>query len=129
VCLFRQCSFSHIHREWYRHTEPSVAPSSLVFISEIQRMCLVMKIVPMLYQFPKCSNFSETPFTYGIYTVARGLTSLLGRLLPFMLITESVKSQGYPLSWRSRLRLLISLHRSWHSWHMVEALWILFLLK
>jgi hypothetical protein len=26
-------------------------------------------------------NISETPFTYGIYTESRGLTSLFGRLL------------------------------------------------
>jgi hypothetical protein len=30
-------------------------------------------IVLMLYQFPAHFNFTETPFTYGIYTESRGL--------------------------------------------------------
>jgi hypothetical protein len=35
-------------------------------------------------------NFSETPFTYGIYTEARGFYSLFRQLLPLELITLGI---------------------------------------
>jgi hypothetical protein len=46
--------------------------SGLVFMSELLRVCLVLKIVLMAYRFPICLNFSEIPFAYGIYTELRG---------------------------------------------------------
>jgi hypothetical protein len=45
--------------------------SGLVFMNEVLRVYLVLKIVLMLYRVSKRLNFSETPFTYGIYTVPR----------------------------------------------------------
>jgi hypothetical protein len=57
-------------------------------VNELLR--LVLKIVLMLYWFPMHLNFPETPFTCGIYTKPIGFTSLLGHLLPFELITESI---------------------------------------
>jgi hypothetical protein len=36
-------------------------------VSKLLRVCLVLKIVLMLYQYPLHLNLSETPFTYGIY--------------------------------------------------------------
>jgi hypothetical protein len=38
---------------------------------EWTRVCLLLKIVVMLYRFSICLNFSETPFTYWIYTEPR----------------------------------------------------------
>jgi hypothetical protein len=95
-CLFRLCSFCHILREWL-HTHCAVCSGSLsglVFMSELLRVCLVLKIVLMSYRFPIRLNFSATPFTYGIYTDPRGFRSLFRRLLPLELTTESMKPWG-----------------------------------
>jgi hypothetical protein len=45
--------------------------SSLVFMSKLLRVCLVLEIVLVLYQFHICLNFSETPFRFVIYTAQR----------------------------------------------------------
>jgi hypothetical protein len=41
--------------------------SGLVVMNEHLRVCLDSKIILMLNQFPMHLNFSETPFTHGIY--------------------------------------------------------------
>jgi hypothetical protein len=63
--------------------------SGLVFMSELLRVCLVLKIVLMLHQFPILLNFSETPLhTWNILTAQRPFlfisTATLG-------ITKSMK--------------------------------------
>jgi hypothetical protein len=57
--------------------------SGLVFMRELMRVPLVLKIFIILYRFHIAMrlSFSETPFTYGIYTEHRGFSSLLGRML------------------------------------------------
>jgi hypothetical protein len=44
-------------------------------------MSLVLVIVQMLYRFPIHLNFSETHFTYGLYTEPKGFSTLFRRLL------------------------------------------------
>jgi hypothetical protein len=45
--------FYHNTWECYRHTVPSLADhSDLVFVSELLRVCLVLKIFLILYRFP-----------------------------------------------------------------------------
>jgi hypothetical protein len=66
--------------------------SYVVFMSEFLRVCLVLKIILVLYGFLICLHIYETPFTCGIYTELRELSSLFGRLLPLELMTKSMKS-------------------------------------
>lgn len=54
-------------------------PSVLVCVSELLRVCLVLKFLPVSYRFPICLNFSEISFTYGGYKGPRGASSELGR--------------------------------------------------
>jgi hypothetical protein len=96
--------------------------SGLVFMSELLRVCLVLKIILMLYRFTIRLNFSETLFKYGIYTKPRSFSSLLRQLLLLELMTESMKPLVWLLSWRSCLRLLNSFNRLCCSWNMMEAL-------
>jgi hypothetical protein len=60
--------------------------SGLIFMSELLRVCFVLKIV-LMHRFPIRLNFSETPFTYGIYSDPRGFCPLFRRLLSFEFIT------------------------------------------
>jgi hypothetical protein len=57
-------------------------------MSELLSVCLDLKITRMLCRFPIRLNFSETSFTYGIYTEPRGFCSLFRPLLPFELTAE-----------------------------------------
>jgi hypothetical protein len=88
VCLLYQCSSSHIHKESYRHWTICCNISSLVFMSELLRVCLVLKIVLTLYWFPTHLKFSETPLIYGIYTKPRDFPSFLRWRLPLELVTK-----------------------------------------
>jgi hypothetical protein len=63
-------------------------------MSELIRLCLVLKIILTLCRFPICLNFFETPFTCGACTEATGFYPLLGRLLPLELLTESMNLWG-----------------------------------
>jgi hypothetical protein len=45
--------------------------SSLVFMSELPRVCLVLNIVQMLYRFPMRLNFSETLHIWDIHRSQR----------------------------------------------------------
>jgi hypothetical protein len=81
VCLFRQFSFCHIHIHihvlWTHCAVCCGSHFGLVFMSELLRVCLVLKIIQMSYLFPMPLNFSETPFTYAICKEPRGLSSSL----------------------------------------------------
>jgi hypothetical protein len=55
--------------------------SGLVFVSELLRECLDLKIFPILHRFSIHLNFCETALTCWIYTEPRGSSSILGRLL------------------------------------------------
>jgi hypothetical protein len=45
--------------------------SSSLLVRNILRVCLVLKIVLVIYQFPTCLNVSETSLTCEIYTAQR----------------------------------------------------------
>jgi hypothetical protein len=59
------------HSEGMLQTQCAVCSGSLcglVFMSELLRMCLALMMILILEQFLIHVNFSEIPFTSGIYT-------------------------------------------------------------
>jgi hypothetical protein len=88
-------------------------------MSELLRVRLVLKILQLLYKFPIHLNFSETPFTCGMYTEPRRfiwITATLGinnRVSETLGINVELKitSQGSNF-----------IKHSCRSWHMVVDL-------
>jgi hypothetical protein len=53
VCLFRPCSLYRNSQGFMEHCAVCCgSPSGLVSMSELSRVCLVLKIVVMIYKFP-----------------------------------------------------------------------------
>jgi hypothetical protein len=79
VCLFHQHTFCHIHTECYRCSMLIVLDLFLVWFSmcELVRVSFVLKIIPMLWEFPVCLKSSEMPCTLEINTELRGFSLFL----------------------------------------------------
>jgi hypothetical protein len=92
-----------------------------VFINVPRNVCLVLKMLLALNQFPMRLNFSEIPVTYGIRTVPWYIVSEERLLLLDGFIMESTNSCGYSLSIISCLIFLIPLLKSYWPWHMTLA--------
>jgi hypothetical protein len=72
--------------------------------------------------FPMHRNFLEMPLTCGIMTLPWNILSEKGRSFLPGFIVESIDPCGYSLSIRLCFMFLISLLKSFRSWHMILGL-------